>query len=117
MGCCGQKRAALVSPKRSTPASASAPALAPRPNVVNARPRGWTAPPSPDPGRQPQIVESSAVSGGIATIALRYLATSPLRLHGTVTARVYEFSAGQPVQAVAAPDALALLASRLFRRA
>jgi len=56
-------------------------------------------------------------AGGIATIALRCLAGSPMRLQGAVTARAYQFSADQPVQAVAAPDAPALLASRLFRRA
>jgi hypothetical protein len=48
---------------------------------------------------------------------LRYLAGSPLRLLGPVTLRAYEFSAGQPVQAVAAADAMELLSSRLFRRA
>jgi hypothetical protein len=63
------------------------------------------------------VVAPPAAAGGIATIALRYLAGSPLRLRGAVTARAYEFSAEQPVQAVAAPDALALLASRMFRRA
>lgn len=56
-------------------------------------------------------------AGGIATIALRYLASSPVRLRGAVTARAYEFSAERPVQPVAAPDAVALLASRMFRRA
>ena len=55
--------------------------------------------------------------GGIPTIALRCLAGAPMRLRGAVTARAYEFTADQPVQPVAAPDALGLLASRLFRRA
>ena len=53
----------------------------------------------------------------MATVSLRYLAGSPLSLLGPVTARAYEFSPGQPVQPVAAADAMALLGSRLFRRA
>ena len=108
MGCCGQKRAGLTN--RASVATA-------RPSVIlNARPTGFAAP-SVDAGRRPQTAIASADTAGIATVALRYLASSPLRLQGNVTARAYEFSAGQPVQAVAAPDALALLASRQFRRA
>lgn len=53
----------------------------------------------------------------MATVPLRYLAGSPLSLLGPVTARAYAFSASQPVQPVAAADAMALLGSRMFRRA
>ena len=60
---------------------------------------------------------ASGTPAGIATVPLRYLAGSPLSLLGPVTARAYEFSPGQPVQPVAAADAMALLGSRLFRRA
>ena len=108
MGCCGQKRAELTKRTESTPA---------RPSVIpNARPTGLAAS-SPDKGRASQTVDGEAAVTGIATVTLRYLASSPLCVHGSVTARAYEFSAGWPVQAVAAPDAPVLLASRLFRRA
>jgi hypothetical protein len=40
-----------------------------------------------------------------------------MRLQGPVTMRAYEFSPSQPVQAVAAQDAIQLITSRLFRRA
>ena len=53
----------------------------------------------------------------MATVPLRYLAGSPLCLAGPVRARAYEVSPGQPVQPVAAAAAMALLGSRLFRRA
>jgi hypothetical protein len=38
-----------------------------------------------------------------------------MHVRGTATGRVYQFSAGQPVQAVDPRDAQALLASRNFR--
>jgi hypothetical protein len=66
--------------------------------------------------RPPRKANGQGVAAGIATVTLRYIANSPLHVHGPVTGRTYEFSASQPVQAVAAPDAPALLASRLFRR-
>lgn len=53
----------------------------------------------------------------MSAISLRCLAETPLRLLGPVTARPYEFSASRPVQPVDAADAMALLSSRLFRRA
>jgi hypothetical protein len=67
--------------------------------------------------RTPRTADGQPAVAGIATVTLRYLGNSPLCVHGAVTGRAYAFSAGQPVQAVAAPDAPALLASRLFRRA
>jgi hypothetical protein len=108
MGCCGHKRAELTNRTMSTPARSS---VIPKPRPAE------LAPSSLDTGHKPRTAPSSTSSAGIATVALRYLAGSPLRLHGSVTMRAYEFSAGQPVQAVAASDAMELLASRLFRRA
>ena len=104
MGCCGQRRAELKSRLEPVPARP--------PIVVNARPTAVIAP-RPDAGGSPQRVADTHV----ATVVLRYLANSALRVNGAVTSRTYEFSAGQPVQAVAAIDAPALMASRLFRRA
>lgn len=109
MGCCGQKRAQLASRVAAVPSR--------RPVVSIDPPTGINAP-SPEPGSKARsVAASTGATGSIATIALRYLANSPVRLHGAVTARAYEFSADRPVLAVAAPDAPVLLASRLFRRA
>ena len=87
------------------------------PWVVNARPVGHIAPPPEAVGRPGAIAGAGAAPAGFATVALRYLADSALRVSGAVTSRTYEFSAERPVQAVASPDAPALIASRLFRRA
>ncbi|MGY6126043.1 hypothetical protein ACW9YV_11245 [Paraburkholderia strydomiana] len=66
---------------------------------------------------QPPASNEKDAVASIATVTLRYVASSPLLVHGPVTARAYQFSAGHPVQPGAAPDAPALLASRLYRRA
>lgn len=50
------------------------------------------------------------------TLALRYLARSPVLVHGPRTGRPYRFSGAAPVQAVARADADALLASGHFQR-
>lgn len=53
---------------------------------------------------------------GVATALVRYSETSPVRVVGPVTGQNYSFSGGAPVQAVAAQDVEALLATRFFRR-
>jgi len=68
-------------------------------------------------GCQPPAANAKDAVASIATVTLRYVASSPLLVHGPVTARAYQFSADHPVHPVAASDAPALLASRLFRRA
>lgn len=111
MGCCGQRRAQLAS--RSAP-----PARRPeRPTVRPLQAAPLVADPTGAARRTGLPPSPPLVDGGMATIPLRYLANAPLRLRGPVTARVYEFSTGQQVQAVAAADAPAMLASRLFGRA
>ena len=112
MGCCGQRRAALATQAMPT---------APRaPFQPNARPAGFLAnrvEPLATRSADTAARMASGTPAGMATVSLRYLAGSPLSLLGPVTARAYEFSPGQPVQPVAAADAMALLGSRLFRRA
>lgn len=96
MGCCGQKRAVL----RNTP-----PTITP---VVT--PPAPTKPPLRHPGQLPP--------GGAAPflVAVRYLESSPILVRGVASGRQYEFSGAQPVQAVDASDAEALLRTRFFRR-
>jgi hypothetical protein len=54
---------------------------------------------------------------GPASVIVRYLETAPIRVHGPVTGRLYEFSSQQPVQAVERGDADAMTRTRFFRRA
>jgi len=48
---------------------------------------------------------------------VRYLESSPIRVQGPVTGRLYEFSSQRPVQPVERGDADALTRTRFFRRA
>jgi hypothetical protein len=48
------------------------------------------------------------------TVNLRYLAASPIRVHGPITRRAYDFSARQALQPVDVRDAAALLRMRFF---
>lgn len=49
-----------------------------------------------------------------ASVALRYLENSRIIVRGPATGRVYDFSAAEPVQHVAAADAVSLLRTGLF---
>jgi len=110
MGCCGQKRAELTSRMTSVPAR--------RPIIREARTTDVAIPATgPSHVLQTAAATPAQTTSGVATIALRYVASAPLRLQGAITARGYEFSGERAVQVVAAADAPALLASRLFRRA
>jgi hypothetical protein len=52
-----------------------------------------------------------------ASISVRYLENSPIRVRGLVSGMSYEFSGSHPVQQVDARDASSLLNTRFFRRA
>ncbi len=52
-----------------------------------------------------------------STTRLRYLEHSPVRVRGPVTGKHYDFSGANPVAAVEARDAEALLRTRFFTRA
>ncbi|MDE2297635.1 MAG: hypothetical protein KGK18_05665 [Burkholderiales bacterium] len=49
-------------------------------------------------------------------ILLRYLARSPILVHGPVSGRIYRFNAAEPVQLVGRADAQPLLATGHFWR-
>ncbi|SRR5258708_1365345 len=74
---------------------------------------------SPHPGRssqQPGGAQSTKTSAPGLSVVIRYLATSPIRVKGLITGRVYEFSGAQAVQSIDARDASSLLNTRFFRR-
>jgi hypothetical protein len=97
MPCCGQKRAAF----RSRP-----------------EPRA-SAPPSPSPVEQapPPPPPPTAEIPRRAVRTVQYTERSSVRVRGSATGRHYEFSGSNPVQAVDARDAPAMLATRFFRAA
>jgi hypothetical protein len=51
-----------------------------------------------------------------ADLNLLYYGVSPAAVRGPVTGRLYQFTKLQPVQAVDARDAAAILRTRLFRQ-
>ena len=78
-------------------------------------------PPRPQDGLRPRpalgvpvapVMHPGAVAARV--VNLRYLERSPIRVRGPATGVAYQFSAAQPVQAVDARDAAALLRTRLF---
>lgn len=84
--CCGQRRAAL---KRS-----------------GSQLRLGTL--GPAPGRPPAPSEED--------VRLAYLANAAIRVRGSSTQQIYEFSSTEPVQRVHSRDAAGLLRTGLFRR-
>lgn len=99
MPCCGQKRDAL---KTNTSLSTS------RDVISDHRPT-----PRPAPIHAPVPARASAAPGGFA-IALKYTERSAIVVEGSVTHRIYEFSAAAAVQMVDSSDAAALLRTRFF---
>ena len=124
--CCGQKRSQL----QTTPAPRRAGGILPsvpanrQGQVVRTRPSPplQTGTVSPDdrvslPSRSVPPPPPVPTSTPPASIAIRYLETSPVRVQGLVTGRRYEFSASQSVQSVDARDVSPLLNTRFFSRA
>ena len=103
MGCCGQKRTALKpaqTPARPTP-----------PLGTIAVPTTGQQPPPPAPA----AAAPAPTRAAHGEVWIRYSEQSRIRVRGTATGRVYEFSAATPTQAVDPRDATALLASGYFR--
>jgi hypothetical protein len=103
MACCGQKRAALTSapPAAVTLSSLTPPATNNRqPAIASQQLAVHTQPAQPSPR--------------YSSVALRYTETSPILVKGPATGRQYQFSGPNPVQAVDARDAAALLRTRFF---
>ena len=65
-------------------------------------------------GQKRSAIKVNAGSPNSA-LNLLYSGQIPMRVRGTATGSVYQFSPVQPVQAVDPRDAQVLLASRLFR--
>jgi hypothetical protein len=101
MGCCGQRRAQLQNSSVQRPARITHPTV-PAPRRVSV-------------GRPPPLPPSQL--GLDATLSIRYLKSSPIRVQGLMTGRSYEFSGSQTIQSVDARDASSLLNTRFFRRA
>lgn len=89
MGCCGSKRAA---------ASAAA-----------GRPGGGAPPRTVAPGAGP------AAAGRPADVIVRYVGARPVRARGAASGRSYQTSPADPLVAIDARDAAALIRTGLFR--
>jgi hypothetical protein len=110
MGCCGQNRAKLISTESSRPSF--------QPGDLRLK---VAAAPMPAPTQSLPTAMSSVPSGprtstGFArSVLVRYLARSPVLVHGPVSGRAYQFSATSPVQPVDARDVPALLNTQCFQ--
>ena len=105
MSCCGNRRAAASAAfdpttSRAPPTPPNGPGNRPARSPAGSAP-GW----------------AGAAGAGAVSVMVRYLESSPIRVHGPVTGRLYEFSGQQPVQSVERRDADALTRTRVFRRA
>ena len=123
--CCGQKRAALRS-------SSAATTRGPSPGVPRSMPPQGFRPQSYQPPQvqtvsrptsnlvarlSPPPARVASPSSPNGSVIVRYVEHSPIRVQGSQTGRMYEFSGQQPIQAVDMRDAASLLATRFFRRA
>jgi hypothetical protein len=123
--CCGQKRTELrnsqpqsvarsvpqtLSGNRQTQAVRAQPSAPPPPTAL-------THPPAYIQGQRIQPQAAATTSTPNASINVRYLDNSPIRVRGLVSGTSYEFSGTAPIQQVDARDAASLLNTRFFRRA
>ena len=95
--CCGQKRSEL----RNSQAQRTARTV---PQYVSGNNRA-------------QVVRTQPSAPAHASISVRYLENSPIRVRGLVSGMCYEFSGSHTVQQVDARDATSLLNTRFFHRA
>ena len=121
--CCGQKRTEL----RNSQTQRMTPQYGPASNRAQALRTPSFALPANQAAAPRQLVQ--ARTGSVqpqaaattatphASISLRYLDDSPIRVRGLVSGTSYEFSNSRPVQPVDARDASSLLNTRFFRRA
>jgi len=62
-----------------------------------------------------QTPPPSPVAAAYGDVSIEYLERSPIRVRGSATGRVYEFSRARAVQPVDARDSAGLLSTRFFR--
>ena len=93
--CCGNGRAALTA------------AAAPPADLYVA------PPPAPPP---PSAAASGPVPAAATTVRVRYTQQAGVRVNGSASGRVYEFSAAAAVQSVDSRDAEGLVGTGFFRR-
>lgn len=124
--CCGQKRTEMRNSQtqrtgRTVPqyVSGNSQAQAIR-TQFSTPPAMRTVPPQPPVNTQIRNVrpqDPMPISMPLASISVRYLENSPIRVRGLVSGMCYEFSGSRPIQQVDARDASSLLNTRFFRRA
>jgi hypothetical protein len=124
--CCGQKRSELRNAQahktvRTIPQYASGNSHAQTVRTqLSASPAIQTIPPQPlinTQIRNEQPQAPTPISIPHASIRVRYLENSPIRVRGLVSGMRYEFSGSRPVQQVDPRDVSSLLNTRFFRRA
>ena len=124
--CCGQKRTELRNSQaqRATPRVPQYGAASNRAYALRTQSSAPPASPAASPHDLPQAQTGSVQPQAVATtltphasISVRYLDDSPIRVRGLVSGTSYEFSSSSPVQPVDARDASSLLSTRFFRRA
>jgi len=105
--CCGQKRSEL----RNSQAQRTARTV---PQYVSGNNRAQVVRTQPS---APPAKQEASPSTPHASISVRYLENSPIRVRGLVSGMCYEFSGSHTVQQVDNRDATSLLNTRFFRRA
>ena len=110
MGCCGQNRAALIGTESSRPS------FQPGESRLKAAAASVPAPAHSPPTAKSSVPSAPRTATDFArSVLVRYLARSPVLVHGPVSGRAYQFSATRPVQPVDARDLPALLNSQCFQ--
>jgi hypothetical protein len=123
--CCGQKRTELRN-SQTQRTTQRVPQYGPANNRAHALRAKSSASPATQAASPHQLAQ--AQTGSVqpqaasttptpdASISLRYLDNSPIRVRGLVSGASYEFSSSRPVQPVDPRDASSLLNTRFFRR-
>lgn len=123
--CCGQKRSQLKSNYTTTTAQKTPQSVSGTQSIGGSRlPQPVGARPSAEQRRQIVSTYQTArrqrqisTTTPPSSINVRYLETSPIRVRGSVSGMIYEFSGPRAVQQVDARDASSLLKTRFFRPA
>ena len=124
--CCGQKRSELRNGQtqrtawtvpRYVPGNSWAEVVRTQPSAPSAMQAVSPYRPANPQTGSIQLQPRTRNSTSHASISVRYLENSPIRVRGLVSGMLYEFSGSREVQQVDARDATSLLKTRFFRRA